>query len=220
MLKKNELALLTMELETEDLSPEVYRYRTEYGVSVVYFIFDPELISQYIFEPVYLSPADVECEGMSEEDIFHAILESTVTIMHTEIIPFSEYFRGFEEFCEDKNKLSLIRGIAKAMEEADEEGRVWCVTGALRERCASGALYRPLLREFCEIHQYSGVLIGLSDNDFAYLGKENPQMASLMPSLVHGLSHIVEGAKELSEVKILKYDYDADTLSIFAGDSL
>ena len=35
MLKKNELALLTMELETADLSPEVYRYRTKYGVSVV-----------------------------------------------------------------------------------------------------------------------------------------------------------------------------------------
>ena len=109
MLKKNELALLTMELETEDLSPEVYRYRTQYGVSVVYFMFDPELLRKYIFEPVYLSPEDVECEGMSEDDIFHAILESTVTIMHTEIIPFSEYFREFEEFCEDKDKLPIIR---------------------------------------------------------------------------------------------------------------
>jgi hypothetical protein len=220
MLKKNELALLTMELETADLSPEVYRYRTKYGVSVVYFMFDPELLSKYIFEPVYLSPEDVECEGMSEEDIFHAILESTVTIMHTEIIPFSEYFREFEEGCEDKNKLPIIRGIAKAMEEAKEESRVWCVTGALRERCASGALYRPLLREFCEAQKCSSVLIGLCDNDFAYLGKEHPQMASMMPSLVHGLSHIVDGAKELLEVKILRYNYEADTLSIFTEDSL
>lgn len=220
MLKKNELSLLTMELETADLSPEVYRYRTQYGVSVVYFMFDPELLSKYIFEPVYLSPEDVECEGMSEDDIFHAILESTVTIMHTEIIPFSEYFREFEKWCEDKNKLPIIRGIAKAMEEAKEESRVWCVTGALRERCASGALYRPLLREFCEAQKCSGVLIGLCDNDFAYLGKEHPQMASMMPSLVHGLSHIVDGAKELPEVKILKYNYEADTLSIFKEDSL
>ncbi len=217
MLKKNELALLTMELETADLSPEVYRYRTEYGVSVVYFMFDPELISKYVFEPVYLSPADVECEGMSEEDIFHAILESTVTIMHTEIIPFSEYFREFEEFCEDKDKLPIIRGIAKAMEDAEEESRVWCVTGSLRERCASGALYRPLLREFCETHKCSGVLIGLCDNDFAYLGKDNPRMASMMPSLVQGLKHIVEGAKELSDVKILRYSYETDTLSVFIG---
>ena len=220
MLKKNELALLTMELETADLSPEVYRYRTKYGVSVVYFMFDPELLSKYIFEPVYLSPEDVECEGMSEEDIFHAILESTVTIMHTEIIPFSEYIREFEEFCEDKDKLPIIRGIAKAMEDAEEESRIWCVTGSLRERCASGVLYRPLLRQFCEAHKCAGLLMGLCDNDFAYLGKDNPQMASMMPSLVQGLRHIVEGAKELLEVKILRYNYEADTLSIFTEDSL
>ena len=45
-------------------------------------------------------------------------------------------------------------------------------------------------------------------------------MASMMPSLVQGLRHIVEGAKELLEVKILRYNYEADTLSIFTEDSL
>lgn len=215
MLKKKELELLSMELETESLSPEVYRYRTEWGVSVVYYLFDPDLIEKYIFEPVYLSPADVECEGMSEEEIFKAILDSTVKIMRTKIIPFSEYFREFEEFCEDKTKIPIIKGIAKAMEGAEEENKVWCVTGSLRERCASGALYQPLLRQFCVSQNCSGVLIGFSDNDFAYLGKDNSQMASLMPSLVHGLSHIVEGAEELVAMKILRYNYETDTLKVF-----
>ncbi len=215
MLKKKELELLTMELETESLSPEVYRYRTDWGISVVYYLFDPDLLEQFIFEPVYLSPADVECEGMSEEEIFKAILDSTVKIMHTEIIPFPEYFREFEDICEDKTKIPVIKGIAKAMEGAEEENRVWCVTGSLRERCASGALYQPLLRNFCEEHKCSGVLIGFSDNDFAYLGKDNPQMASLMPPLVYGLSHIVEDAKEIVDRKILRYDYETDTFQVF-----
>ena len=58
-------------------------------------------------------------------------------------------------------------------------------------------------------------MIGFSDNDFAYLGKDNSQMASLMPSLVHGLSHIVEGAEELVAMKILRYNYETDTLKVF-----
>lgn len=215
MLKKRELGLLTMELETESLDPEIYRYQTKYGISVVYFMFDPELIRKFIFEPVYLSPEDVKCEGMSEEEIFQAILESTVTIMHTEIIPFSEYFREFEQFCEDKKKIPIIREIARAMESVEDEKKVWCVTGAPRERCASGALYHPLLRAFCETHGCAGLLIGFSDNDFAYLGEDNPQIASIMPSLVHELSHVVEGAKELLDLKILKYDYKTDTMSEF-----
>ena len=213
MLKRSELELLTLELETEPLSPEVYRYQTQWGLSVVYYIFDPDLIKKYIFEPVYMSPAAVECKGMSEEEIFQAVLESTVTIMQTEIIPFSEYFQEFERYCDDKSKLPVIRGIAKAMEGAKEESRVWCVTGSLRERCAAGALYQPLLRKFCETQKCPGVLIGFSDNDFAYLGKDNPQMLSLMPSLVYELSHVVEEAAELSEKKILRYDYETDTLS-------
>lgn len=215
MLKRNELELLTMELETESLSPEIYRYRTKWGVSVVYFMFDPDLIRKFIFEPVYLSPKDVECDGMSEEEIFQAILQSTVTIMHTKIVPFSEYFRELELFCDDEDKIPIIRGIAKAMEAAEEDRRMWCVTGSLRERCASGALYRPLLREFCENHHCSGVLIGFCDNDFAYLGKDNPKIASMMPSLVQELSHVVEDAEELSEKKILKYEYETDMLSDF-----
>lgn len=215
MLKRNELELLTMELETESLSPEIYRYRTKWGVSVVYYMFDPDLIRKFIFEPVYLSPKDVECDGMSEEEIFQAILQSTVTIMHTKIVPFSEYFRELELFCDDEDKIPIIRGIANAMEATEEDRRMWCVTGSLRERCASGALYRPLLREFCESQHCSGVLIGFSDNDFAYLGKNNPQIASMMPSLVQELSHVVEDAEELSEKKILKYEYETDMLSDF-----
>lgn len=213
MLRRSELKLLMMELETESLGAEVYRYRTKWGVSVVYYIFDPDLMEKFIFEPVYMSPEDVECEGMSEEEIFRAVLESTVTIMNTEIIPFSQYFREFEMICDDERKIPVIRRIADAMDGADEESRVWCVTGSLRERCASGALYQPLLREFCEKNGCSGVLIGLSDNDFAYLCRYNPEIALMMPSLVHELSHVVEGARELSEKKILKFDYETDTLS-------
>lgn len=215
MLKRNELELLTMELETESLSPDIYRYRTKWGVSVVYFIFDPELIRKSVFQPVYLTPADVECEGMSEEEIFQAILESTVTIMHTKIVPFSEYFRELAIFCDDEDKITIIRGIANAMEAADEDSRMWCVTGSLRERCASGGLYLPLLREFCETQKCNGVLIGFSDNDFAYLGKDNPQIASMMPPLVNELSHVVEDAEEIMEKKILRYSYEADALSLF-----
>lgn len=217
MLKRNELELLTMELETESLNPEVYRYRTKWGISVVYFIFDPELIKKSVFQPVYLAPADVECEGMSEEEIFQAILESTVTIMHTKIVPFSEYFRELAFFCDDEDKITIIKGIANAMEEADEDNRMWCVTGSLRERCASGGLYRPLLREFCETQKCNGVLIGFCDNDFAYLGKDNPQIASMMPPLVNELSHVVEDAEEIMEKKILRYDYETDTLSVIRG---
>ena len=50
-------------------------------------MFDPELLSKYIFEPVYLSPEDVECEGMSEEDIFHLyILLRSEDICHIIIV--------------------------------------------------------------------------------------------------------------------------------------
>ncbi len=38
-------------------------------------------------------------------------------------------------------------------------------------------------------------------------------MLSMMPSLVYELSHVTEEAEELSEKKILRYDYETDTLS-------
>ena len=60
MLNDKELKLVIMELETESISPEVYRYRTEYGLSVVYYMFDIQKLEGFIFEPIYLYTDDVE----------------------------------------------------------------------------------------------------------------------------------------------------------------
>ena len=57
-ITNKELDYVFMELETVNLSAEVYRYHVE-GLIVVYYIFEAQLLKNEILEPVYLSEEDI-----------------------------------------------------------------------------------------------------------------------------------------------------------------
>ena len=64
-----ELEVVLMELETENLNPDIYRYRTEWGINVVYYIFDFQLMDELIFQPIYLNNSDIFYFGMTENEL-------------------------------------------------------------------------------------------------------------------------------------------------------
>lgn len=219
MLTDKELELIIMEFETEFLSPEVYRYHSKYGLSVVYYIFDTEKLEKLIFEPIYLHTEDVAGLNKSEEELFKIILDNTIAIMQTKIIPYSTYLAEFESRCYDPARLELIRKIVYAIEQTEEENRLWCITSTIRERGASGSLYTPLLRRFCEEHYFKQLLIGVNNNDFAFLSHVNEELISNMQVLVSKVSHVIDDEDRIMQKKILLYDYSTDTLKEFKAES-
>ena len=223
MLNDKELQLVIMELETESISPEVYRYRTEYGLTVVCYMFDIQKLESFIFEPIYLYTDDVECllecTGKTEKELFQIILGNTVAVMQTKIIPYSVYLKGFEGRCSDRVRLELIKRIIDVMEETEEESRLWCVTNTIEERGATGCFHIPLLRSFCEEHSFQRLLIGVSNNDFAFLcsaGKE--EMVHNMQVLVYEISHVIQNEDKTVQRAVLEYDYEENELRTWQGN--
>lgn len=212
MLTDKELEIVIMELETEGLSPEVYRYRTKYGLSVVYYMFDIQKLEKLVFEPIYFYTDDVECLGKSEEELFQIVLKNTVAIMQTNIISYAMYLEGFEGKCGDLVRLELIKRIIDAMGKVEEKNMLWCITSTIRERGATGCFHTPLLRRFCEEHHFKQALLGVSNNDFAFLSGVNEETFRSMQVLVSEVSHVIDEEDKIVQKVILIYDYDTDTL--------
>ena len=212
MLTDKELELVMMELETESISPETYRYHTKYGFSVVYYMFNIQKLEKLVFEPVYFYTDDVECLGKSEEELFQIILRNTVVIMQTKIIPYSSYLAELGAKCHDVVRREFIARIVEAMERSKEEDRLWCLTSIIRERGASGVFCTEILKQFCKEHHFKQLFIGVSNNDFAFLYRASEEMLYNMQTLVKQVSHVVNGEDKILQRKILLYDYETDTL--------
>lgn len=219
MLTDKELKLVVMELETESISPGVYRYHTKYGLSVVYYMFDIQKLENLVFEPIYLYTEDIECLDRSEDELFKIILDNTVSIMQNEIIPYSAYLKEFQKNCFDAPRLELIRRIVEAMEKVEEEKMLWCITSRIRERGASGVFCTEMLKRFCEEHHFQRLLLGVSNNDFVFLsGESGKEIIHNMQALVSQVSHVIDEEDNIIQRAILIYDYDTDTLKIWEGN--
>ena len=102
------------------------------------------------------------------------------------------------------------------MDSVGDEKKLWCVTNNIRERGASGGFYTPLLKAFCMEHHYTQLLVGFSNNDFAFLlSAEDEEAASNMDILVKEISHVVEDEDHITKRGILLYDYRTDSLNVF-----
>lgn len=215
MLTDKELEVVMMELETADKGPEIYRFHTKYGLPVVYYMFDLQKLENLVFEPIYFYTEDVERLGKSEEELFQIVLQNTVTIMQTKIIPYSRYLAEFENKCHDIVRLELIKKIIEAMEQTEEKNRLWCLTG-IRERGASGIFCTEILKQFCEEHHFKQLLVGISNNDFAFLYRaSSEELLYNMKILVSQVSHVIDEEDFIVQRKILIYDYETDTLEEF-----
>lgn len=218
MLTDKELKLVMMELETESISPEVYRYRTQYGLSVVYYMFNVQKLEKLVFEPIHFYTDDVECLGKSEEELFQIILRNTVAIMQTKIIPYSSYLAELGAECHDAVRREFIAKIVETMEREKEEDRLWCLTSTIRERGASGVFCTEILKQFCKEHHFKQLFIGVSNNDFAFLYRASEEMLYNMQILVKRVGHVVNGEDKIRQRKILLYDYETDTLEEYGTE--
>lgn len=220
LITGEELELIMMELETECLSPEVYRYSTEWGINVVYYIFDYELMENYIFEPIYLNTLDIHFLGLTEKELFQKVSNNTFMMSHPRIMPFSEYLRNLEKISEN-TLIPIIKKVINIMEEIkDENKQLWCVTNILGERGAAGGFYKRLLKKFCMMYDCRYLLLGFSNNDFAFLSIMNENTISAMKQLTYGTGSIKSNTGRIMQKKLLMYDFWKDTLGEFGEKDL
>lgn len=127
-----ELDYVFVELETQSISADVYRYYVE-GLIVVYYTFDIQLLRKDIFEPVYLSKKDIYFLGESEDKLYQRILENTVGIFRTKLMPFHIYLNGLKTE-EEEIFRPIISRLVEVMEKIKYEKMLWCVTNDFGER--------------------------------------------------------------------------------------
>lgn len=215
LITDGELELVIMELETERLSPEVYRYRTEWGINVVYYIFDFEFMENYIFEPIYLKESDILFLGMAENELFQKVLKNTFAMTQPRIMIFPEYLKDLERVSENA-LIPIIRKVANIMGSIqDKNKQLWCVTNLLGERGAVGGFYKRLLRKFCMVHDCRYLLLGFSNNDYAFLSMMNESTILAMKRLNEGMGSIRSDIGRIKQKKILIYDFRKDSLEEF-----
>lgn len=215
LITDGELDLVIMELETERLSPEIYRYRTVWGINVVYYVFDFELMENYIFEPIYLNESDILFLGMAENELFQKVLKNTFTMTQPRIMIFPEYLKDLERVSENA-LIPIIRKVANIMGSIqDKNKQLWCVTNLLGERGAVGGFYKRLLRKFCMVHDCRYLLLGFSNNDYAFLSMMNGSTILAMKRLNEGMGSIRSDIGRIKQKKILIYDFRKDSLEEF-----
>ncbi len=210
-----ELEVVLMELETENLNPDVYRYRTEWGINVVYYIFDFQLMDELIFQPIYLNNSDIFYFGMTENELFQKVLKNTVIMTQPRIMLFSEYLEDLERVCE-RSLIPVIKELISIMGKIENKNKqLWCVTNILGERGAVGGFYKRLLRKFCMAHDCRQLLVGISNNDYAFLSMVNEKTVMAIRELIDGVRSVRSDTGKTIGKKLLIYDYGKDSLEEF-----
>lgn len=216
-LTDRELDLVMMELETENLSPKVYRYRTEWGINVIYYIFDFKLMEKLIFKPIYLHKSDIHSLEMAENELFQKVFNNTFLISQPRIMLFPEYLRDLERMCE-YSLIPLIRKVSDTLEKIpDKDKQLWCITNSLGERGAVCGFYKRILKTFCMTHDCRYLLLGFSNNDYTVLSKINENTVLAIKHLNEGAVNIRSDTGRIVQRKIFIYDFEKDSLKEFEG---
>lgn len=212
-----ELDYVFVELETQSISADVYRYYVE-GLIVVYYTFDIQLLRKDIFEPVYLSKKDIYFLGESEDKLYQRILENTVGIFRTKLMPFHIYLNGLKTE-EEEIFRPIISRLVEVMEKIKYEKMLWCVTNDFGERGASSGLYKPLLQLFCSTNRCRQLLLGFSNNEYALLSMVNKSTILTMRELTYETCGIKTDSGKLTQKRLLLYDADTNGFKIYDADS-
>ncbi len=210
-----ELEIVLMELETENINPDVYRYRTEWGINVVYYIFDFQLMDELIFQPIYLNNSDIFYFGMTENELFQKVLKNTVIMTQPRIMLFPEYLEDLERVCE-RSLIPVIKRLVAVMRKIENKNkRLWCVTNILGERGAVGGFYKRSLRKFCMTHDCRHLLVGFSNNDYALLSMVNENSIMAIRELLDGVGSVRSDSGKIIQRQLLIYDYGKDSFEEF-----
>jgi len=201
-----------MELETENLNPDVYRYRTEWGINIVYYIFNFQLMEELIFQPIYLNNSDIFYFGMTENELFKKVLKNTIIMTQPRIMLFPEYLKDLERVCE-RSLIPVIRELISVMVKIENKSKqLWCVSNILGERGAVGGFYKRSLRKFCMAHDCRHLLVGFSNNDYALLSMVNENTIMTIRELLDGVGSVRSDSGKIIQRQLLIYDYRKDSL--------
>lgn len=207
--------IVLMELETEKLNPDVYRYRTKWGINVVYYIFDFQLMDELIFQPIYLNYTDIFYFGMTENELFQKVLKNTVIMTQPRIMLFPEYLKDLERVC-DRSMIPVIRELIRVMGKIENNNRqLWCIANILGECGAVGGFYKRLLRKFSMAHDCRHILVGFSNNDYDLLSMVNENTIMAIRQLIDGVGSVRSDTGKIMQRKLLIYDYGNDSLEDF-----
>jgi hypothetical protein len=206
-----------MELETEFLSTDVYRYYVD-GLIIVYYTFDIQLLSNDIFDHVHLSNEDIKLLGEPEDMLYQRILKNTVSVFRTNLMPFHIYLNNIEVEEEELFRPIICR-LIEVMEKIKYEKMLWCVTSDFGEWGASGGLYKPLLKLFCSTNGCRQLLLGFSNNDYALLSMVNESTIPAMKELTYETDSISMDSGKLTQKRLLLYDAKTNGFEIVDTDS-
>lgn len=216
-ITNKELDYVFMELETVNLSAEVYRYHVE-GLIVVYYIFEAQLLKNEILELVYLSEEDIYFLGEPEDKLYQRILENTVGVLQTKLVPLHVYLNEIKTEDEEIFRPIICR-LVEVMENIKYEKMLWCITNSFDERGASGGLYKPLLNMFCSANGCRQLLVGFSNNEYALLSMVNKSTIPAMMELTYETCSIKTDSGKLIQKRLLLYDADTNRFKIYDADS-
>lgn len=214
MIVEDILQVTMMEMETENLSLEVYRYSTAQGINVVYYIFDYEHMENLIFKPMYLNKTDIHLFGLTENELYQKVFKNTYIMSRPRIMPFPEYLKDLEKVSENA-LIPIIRGMIGIMERIQSKNLLWCVTNILGERGAVCAFYKDLLRNFCITHNCRYLLLGFNNNDYTFLSIMNENTLLAMNQLTDEIGSVRSDTGRITQKALLVYNFRDNTLKEF-----
>lgn len=214
-MNQRETSLIVMEIETVDLESEAYRYRTQWGISVVYYMIDMKALENNEYKSIYLYNDDVRRLKDKEFTLFESVLQNTIALFSPEIILLSTYLEEFEKGCEDTVSLLLIRKLIATLSTLPNEEQTYCLTNNIRIKGTVCAFYKPLLSDFCADKKHDRILVGIGNNDIAFIMSCSKKNFSTLKYLTYQVGSVIQDSPSTTTNGILLYTYQTNTLEIF-----
>lgn len=218
-MSEKELDFVLMEFATKNLDENVYRYQSPWGLPVVYYMLDFRKAFQGLFEPIYLCDNDVKSIACKEDVLFNRILKNTMVIMRIGYMRFSDYLRELKPDCAEEIGTRLIDGVSMAMDEADTERQILCITSSIRDRGSVGVFSTQLLQKICEEQKAEKILVGVGCHDYALVMRTTEKNARTMEWFIYYIGNVRQYQPEIEQRGIFQYDITKNTLQIWKGNS-
>lgn len=210
----NELDFILINLCTRKTPAHIYRTNTPDDIEVLYYTLDIQLLMEKkIFAPIYYHKNDVQRLSLPEPLLFQKVMMNTAIILPGRIIEFASYLKEKEEMPCGVGKKLLLHSITDKLYLLPAEEKLWCLTNTQRYGGALGFYQLTVLKEFCNRWNFSEILIGVGNRDYAYILKETPKNQGTMRHLLEQIPDIMEDNEPLTETYLFTYNNETNKLT-------
>ena len=210
----SELDLILVNLCITEMPSYIYRYKNADGIDVIYYTLDiPQLLDKNVFTPIYYHEGDISRLNLSGRSLFQKALKNAGTLLPSNIVDFSLYLEKNTALYYRTSEGKLFQSIIEGFRSLAKNEKIWCLTNNMHYGSALGFYQLDVLKKFCNKYNFSKILIGVGNRDFAYILEYSPMNKERIGFLLDSAPDFMINNGTLRQPYLFIYNNDTTKLT-------